>query len=61
MYVLESTLELSKPRWEAAKIPNAPIKASCRRESEDEDIREQLVSPFSTIACKEAESNARRG
>lgn len=53
-----------RPRWKAAKIPIASIKAPCRKESENEDTREQSVSPFSTIVCKEAETcaegNARR-
>ena len=40
------------------KILIAPIKAPCRKESENEDIREQSVSPFSTIVCKEAETRA---
>lgn len=47
------------------KIPIAPIKAPMPgKESENEDTREQSVSPFSTIVCKEAETcaegNARR-
>lgn len=49
-----------KSKWKAAKISIAPIKASCRKESENEDTREQSVSPLSARSCVKRRKRAPR-